>query len=63
MKSIRKSQTRNVIRQATLEHNSSRSERTFTSPSKKRISVKDKTVMDQITDKYSRDVIKEMSQE
>ena len=65
MKSIRKSQTRNVIRQATLEHESGtgRSNGSYSSPYKKRISNKDKTVMDQITNKYSRDVIKEMSQE
>lgn len=64
MKSIRKSQTRKVIAQA-IQDESTRSEGTiaYSSPGKKRISTADKSVMDTITNKYSRDVIKEMSQE
>jgi hypothetical protein len=63
MKSIRKSQTRKVITQAISDHQTGRSEGAYSSPGKKRISTHGKTVMDQITNKYSRDVIKEMSQE
>lgn len=61
MKSIKKSQTRKVMSQTLQDHQQTRSEGTYTSPGKKRISNKGKTVMDQITNKYSRDVIKEMS--
>tara|TARA_B110000977_G_C10940357_1_gene440637 strand:+ start:433 stop:591 length:159 start_codon:yes stop_codon:yes gene_type:complete len=52
-----------VITQAISDHQTGRSEGAYSSPGKKRISTHGKTVMDQITNKYSRDVIKEMSQE